>query len=80
MKLIRARSAGEEPSRLTELSMGLAATWPAVRRDRVSVMGPRCSFRPVIAQDEDGAWSYRAAALTLDRNAVDRLVRSALGR
>ncbi|MGZ4709197.1 MAG: beta-N-acetylglucosaminidase domain-containing protein [Acidimicrobiales bacterium] len=80
VKLIRAKVAGEAPSRLTELSMALAATWPSVRRDRVSVMGPRCSFRPVIAQDDEGEWSYRPASLTLDRNAVDRLVRAALDR
>jgi hypothetical protein len=80
VKLIRARAADEPPSRLTELSMALAATWPSVRQGRVSVMGPRCSFRPVIAQDDAGDWSYRDAALTLDRNAVDRLVRAALDR
>ncbi len=80
VKLIRARAADEAPSRLTELSMALAATWPSVRRGPVSVMGPRCSFRPVIAQDDAGDWSYRDAALTLDRNAIDRLVRAALDR
>jgi hypothetical protein len=77
---VRATAKAASPQRLTQLSMGLAATWPAVRRDTVSVMGPRCSFRPVIAQDDDGEWSYRPAALTLDRNATDRLIRHALGR
>ena len=80
VKLLRATAEAASPQRLTQLSMGLAATWPAVRRDTVSVMGPRCSFRPVIAQDDDGEWSYRPAALTLDRNATDRLIRHALGR
>jgi hypothetical protein len=60
--------------------MRAAGGWPSVRRDQVSAMGPRCSFRPVIGQDDDGEWSYRPAALTLDRNATDRLVRHALGR
>lgn len=80
VKLLRARAESAVPRRLTELSMGLAASWPSVRRDTVSAMGPRCSFRPVIAQDDDGEWSYRPEALMLDRNATDRLVRAALGR
>ena len=80
VKLLRATAESAAPRRITELSMGVAATWPSVRRDTVSVMGPRCSFRPVIAQDDDGEWSYRPGALTLDRNATDRLVRAALGR
>jgi hyaluronoglucosaminidase len=37
--------------------------WPALSRSRVSVMGPRRSFRPVWGQTEDGSWSYRSAAL-----------------
>ncbi len=80
VKLLRATAEGAPPARLTQLSMGLAGSWPSVRRDTVSVMGPRCSFRPVIGQDDDGEWSYRPEALTLDRNATDRLVRHALGR
>ncbi len=62
VKLLRATADSAEPRRLTELSMALAATWPSVRRDTVSVMGPRCSFRPVIAQDDDGEWRYRPGA------------------
>jgi hypothetical protein len=79
IKLLRAIAADEPPVRITRLSMALAAGWPEVRRGRYVAMGPRCSFRPVIGQDDDGEWSYRPAALTVDRNATDRLVRAALG-
>jgi len=78
VRLLRAEAAGEPPRRISELSMALAAGWPSVRRGSVSVMGPRCSFRPVLGQDADGEWSYRSEALTVDHNAIDRLVRAAL--
>jgi hyaluronoglucosaminidase len=62
----------------TEHALALSLLWPAARRSSVSVMGPRCSFRPVLGQWPDGEWRYRAASLTEDGNAIDTLVRHAL--
>jgi hypothetical protein len=59
-------------------AFALAAQWPAVRRGAVSVMGPRCSFRPVLGQRVDGRWVFDTASLTEDANAIDALVRHAL--
>jgi len=61
-----------------EQAMMLAFLWPAVRRSEVTVMGPRCSFRPVLGQWPDGEWALRPDALTSDENAVDHLARHAL--
>lgn len=61
-----------------EQAMALAFLWPAVRRSEVTVMGPRCSFRPVLGQWPDGEWALRPDALTADENAVDHLARHAL--
>ena len=46
----------------------------------MSVLGPRCGFRPVLGQDDTGRWLLRPEALDDDANAVDRLVRFALSR
>jgi hyaluronoglucosaminidase len=62
----------------TEQAMALALLWPACRRSPHTVLGERCSFRPVLGQWPDGAWRYDAASLVEDRNATDRLVRHAL--
>lgn len=64
----------------TQNAMALMYLWPVARRAAPSVMGPRCSFRPVLEQWEDGAWRLRAASLLEDRNAVDALVRHALAQ
>lgn len=56
----------------------LMGRWPKVRRAPVSVLGPRCSFRPVLGARPDGAWAYRSASLQEDDNALDTLVRMAL--
>ena len=63
-----------------EQALAIAFTWPAVRRAPVTVLGPRCSFRPVLGQDAAGRWLLRPEALEDDANAVDRLVRFALAR
>jgi hypothetical protein len=54
--------------------------WPAVRRSAVSVLGPRCCVRPSIGQGPDGAWMLLPDALEEDGNALDHLVRLALGK
>ncbi len=61
-------------------ALAVTARWPALRRAAVSVLGPRCSFRPVLGQGADGGWAYRAESLEEDRNALDQLVRLALAR
>jgi len=66
--------------RVAERALTLAYLWPPLRRSPITVMGPRCSFRPVLAQGADGEWLFRAASLTDDRNSIDRLVRAALAR
>jgi hyaluronoglucosaminidase len=69
-------TAGE--AALSARAMSLAARWPAARRSAITVMGPRCSFRPVIGQDDTGEWVLRPGAVQDDQNAVDHLVRLAL--
>jgi hypothetical protein len=91
VKLLRAASDPGGPSdssgtgapsgdrhRVAERALTLAYLWPPLRRAAVTVMGPRCSFRPVLAQGADGHWLFRSASLTDDHNAIDRLVRAAL--
>lgn len=58
--------------------LALSFLWPVVRRGVPSVMGPRCSFRSMLAQWPDGEWRFVPGMLTEDRNAVDALVRHAL--
>jgi hypothetical protein len=60
------------------VAMGLAFTWPALRRTPVSVFGVRCGFRPELGQAADGRWAYRVGSLLDDQNATDALVRAAL--
>jgi hypothetical protein len=59
-------------------AFGVMGRWPAVRRAAVSVMGPRCSFRPALGQSPDGGWSLLPGLLEEDGNAVDHLVRLAV--
>jgi len=61
-----------------EEAMGLAVSWQALRRSTVTVMGPRCSIRPILFNDADGHWQWDPASLQVDDNAIDTLVRSAL--
>jgi hyaluronoglucosaminidase len=69
-----------KPSEASVQALALAYLWPPVRRGIPSVMGPRCSFRPVIGQDGSGEWIYHQGSLTEDANATDALVRFALQR
>jgi len=62
-----------------EEAMGLALGWQELRRSRVTVMGPRCSIRPILYNDADGHWQWDAGSIEVDANAIDRLVRYALG-
>ncbi|MBK9178189.1 MAG: beta-N-acetylglucosaminidase domain-containing protein [Acidimicrobiales bacterium] len=59
-------------------ALAIATRWPSLRRSAVSVLGPRCSFRPVLGQGRHGGWAYRAESLQEDLNALDHLVRLAL--
>ena len=61
-------------------ALPLAFAWPALRRSAVSVLGPRCSARPVLGQDAEGRWVLGRGAVEDDRNATDHLVRLALAR
>lgn len=77
--LAAVQAGGAHESETSILAMAIGARWPAIRRADVSVMGPRCSFRPVIAQDDAGDWAMHPEAVQDDQNAVDALVRHALG-
>jgi hyaluronoglucosaminidase len=68
-----------ERTRATEHGLALLYLWPALRRATHSVLGPRCSARPVLGQWPDGTWRYERGSLVEDRNATDALVRFALG-
>ncbi len=77
LRLLRALDRGEREAATTE-GLGLLYRWPGARRAEVSVMGPRCSFRPVFGQWPDGSWRFDAASVQEDMNATDALVRFAL--
>jgi hyaluronoglucosaminidase len=62
-----------------ETAMALALGWQDLRRSAVTVMGPRCSVRPMLWHDQQGEWHWDPASIDLDGNAIDRLVRAALG-
>ncbi|MBL8775595.1 MAG: beta-N-acetylglucosaminidase domain-containing protein [Acidimicrobiales bacterium] len=79
VRLLEAVAEGRLPA-AHEQALAIAFAWPAVRRGSVSVMGPRCGFRPVLGQDDAGRWVLRPEALDDDANAIDRLVRFALSR
>ena len=74
----RGRAAGPDHAGLAEQAMVVAASWQLARRAEVSVLGPRCSLRPVIAQWPDGTWAYRGGSVQEGANALDDLVRGAL--
>jgi hypothetical protein len=77
VRLLRALDRRDGDAATTE-GLGLLYRWPAARRSEVSVMGPRCSFRPVFGQWPDGSWRFDAASVQEDLNATDHLVRFAL--
>lgn len=78
VRLLR-RLADDPGAAVGEEAMGLALTWQALRRSTVTVMGPRCSIRPILFNDADGHWQWDPASVQLDDNAIDQLVRHALG-
>ena len=74
------RAAAADPAAATgEMAMALALGWQAARRSPVTVMGPRCSVRPMLWHDEDGEWHWDPRSMQVDGNAIDLLVRRALG-
>jgi hyaluronoglucosaminidase len=75
-----ARWAAADAPRASLSAMALSVVWPAIRRHPTSVFGPRLGFRPVLELSTRGEWLCRPDAYDVDRNAVDRLVRLALGR
>ena len=66
--------------KVDQRAMALGYLWPPLRRAAVSVMGPRCSQRPVMAQGPDGDWMWRPESVDDDQNAIDHLIRGALRR
>jgi hypothetical protein len=67
-----------QPDAALAEALSIAARWPRLRRSEHTVMGPRCSFRPMLRQRADGDWRMDAGALEDDRNAIDAVVRAAL--
>jgi hypothetical protein len=59
-------------------SLVIGGRWPTVRRSEHTVMGPRCSFRPMLRQRPGGDWLVARGAIEEDRNAIDVVVRAAL--
>ncbi|OWY62801.1 hypothetical protein B7486_56480 [cyanobacterium TDX16] len=81
LKLLDAIAAGQVAAPETSMrAMSIGARWAGIRRSPTTVMGPRCSFRPVMAQDDAGEWIMRPGAIQDDQNATDQLVRTALAR
>ena len=74
----RGRAAPPDHAELAGQALAVAAGWQGARRAVVSVLGPRCSLRPGIAQWSDGTWALRPGALQEGPNALDELVRAAL--
>ena len=67
-----------DPDGAAAEALAMAARWPGIRRSAHTVMGPRCSFRPVLGQRSDGAWRMDSSAVEEGRNAIDSVVRLAL--
>jgi hypothetical protein len=72
------RHAATTPERASMAALGLAVTWPPIRRSTTSVFGPRQGFRPVLGLTDTGAWTCDPSSFDVDRNAIDALVRTAL--
>jgi hyaluronoglucosaminidase len=77
VRLLR-RLASDELADATMQGLALTMAWPGVRRGDRSVMGARCSVRPVFGQFPDGTWRFDLGAISEDENATDALVRFAL--
>jgi len=75
--LAAAGDGGASPDKVLAHAFEVMFLWPPVRRSAVSVLGPRCAFRPSIGQGADGAWALRPDALQEDGSALDALVRLA---
>ena len=74
------RQLQDDPEAATgETAMALALGWQALRRSTITVMGARCSVRPMLWHDAHGEWHWDPASVTTDANAIDLLVRHALG-
>jgi hyaluronoglucosaminidase len=74
------RTQRDDPDAATgEVAMALALGWQALRRSAITVLGPRCSVRPMLWHDEQGAWHWDPDSVTTDANAIDALVEHALG-
>ncbi len=74
------RRLDEDPeAAVGEDALALALGWQALRRSPVTVMGPRCSVRPILFNDAHGEWQWDPASVQVDANAIDALVRRALG-
>jgi hypothetical protein len=56
----------------------IGGRWPRVRRSEQTVMGVRCSFRPMLRQRADGDWRMDRGAIEEGDNAIDTLIRAAL--
>ena len=78
VRLLR-RRAEDRDAAIGEDAIGVAAWWQAQRRSALTVMGPRCSIRPILFNDDHGEWQWDPASVEVDDNAIDRLVRAALG-
>ena len=59
-------------------AVALAALWPGIRRAERTVLGPRCSVRPVLSQDAGGEWEFHLSSVERGHNALDRLIEVAL--
>jgi hyaluronoglucosaminidase len=77
LRVLAALDAGDL-AKATDQGLALLYLWPPLRRAAHTVMGPRCSVRPVLGQWPDGRWRYGAGSVLEDRNATDSLVRFAL--
>lgn len=65
--------------RAVDTILGMGVRWQASRRSPTTVFGPRCSVRVLIGQAEDGTWRVEPGAIEHDQNAIDTLVREAVG-
>ncbi|MEZ5134760.1 MAG: beta-N-acetylglucosaminidase domain-containing protein [Acidimicrobiales bacterium] len=65
--------AGDRTDAVIGQVMALSVLWPQARRSACTVLGPRCSFRPVLSQWSDGGWRFHAASAQIDDNALDAL-------
>ena len=81
VRLLRSieRGGAQEAAAASLEALALAYFWPQVRIGAPSVFGPRRSFRPILAQAQNGEWLCRPESFDIDRNAVDRFIKSAIG-